>query len=389
MNEPTPDREEQLTAELNTLRREITELKAIERTLRAGQERYQLLVENAPLAIVLVNHEGYIVLVNAKAEELFEYNRSELIGKTIQILLPKTDRSSHSGRANEFINGSKADLKGQRKDGLVFPIEVKRSFVETEHGTVSAWFINDITKRKQIEEERDKYIEDLSAFSHTVAHDLTDPLAVVIGYVDLLSEDFHSLSDEEINQCLYALSKHGYKMNNIIDELLLMVDKQEDVPLHPIDMRTTVENARQRLDYLIQENNAEVTIAEDWPVAVGYAPWIEEVWVNYLSNAIKYGGQPPRVEMGATRGPDHRVHFWVRDNGAGLAPEEQEQLFKMFTRLQKQNIDGHGLGLSIVKRIVEKLGGEVGVRNAESSQGSVFWFSLPIAKEQKRPMAIV
>jgi signal transduction histidine kinase len=119
---------------------------------------------------------------------------------------------------------------------------------------------------------------------------------------------------------------------------------------------------------------------------------VEEVWVNYLSNAIKYGGQPPRVELGSSLqdpplaggGPTAQsapsetgwVRFWVRDNGLGLTPDEQGRLFTLFTRLEQTRVKGHGLGLSIVRRIVDKLGGEVGVES-EIGEGSTFWFTLP------------
>ncbi|MCL4294131.1 MAG: ATP-binding protein [Anaerolineae bacterium] len=113
-----------------------------------------------------------------------------------------------------------------------------------------------------------------------------------------------------------------------------------------------------------------------WPVALGYSPWIEEVWLNYLSNAITYGGQPPHLELGATERGDGLVSFWVRNNGPGLTPEEQAKLFTPFTRLNQVQTQGHGLGLSIARRIVEKLEGEVSVES-KPGQGSVFSFTLP------------
>jgi len=113
-------------------------------------------------------------------------------------------------------------------------------------------------------------------------------------------------------------------------------------------------------------------------VAVGYEQWVEEVWVNYVSNAIKYGGQPPRVELGAETQPHGLVRFWVRDNGPGISPEEQARLFTPFTRLDQACVKGHGLGLSIARRIVERLGGQVAVESAVGP-GSVFSFTLPAA----------
>jgi signal transduction histidine kinase len=134
---------------------------------------------------------------------------------------------------------------------------------------------------------------------------------------------------------------------------------------------------------MIQTCRAEIVLpdASAWPEALGYAPWVEEIWVNYLSNALKYGGTPAaslRVELGATAQDDGMVRFWVRDNGPGLSPEEQAQLFTPFTRLDRVRAKGHGLGLSIVRRIVERLGGQAGVESqGVSGRGSVFYFTLP------------
>jgi signal transduction histidine kinase len=143
-----------------------------------------------------------------------------------------------------------------------------------------------------------------------------------------------------------------------------------------MEMSQIIGEVQRRLDYMLKEYGAELILPTSWPVALGYAPWIEEVWANYLSNAIKYGGQPPRLEVGATPQADGMVRFWVRDNGAGLTLAEQSHLFTPFTKLNRVRAKGHGLGLSIVQRIVEKLGGQVGVES-QVGQGSLFYFSLP------------
>ena len=167
-------------------------------------------------------------------------------------------------------------------------------------------------------------------------------------------------------------------MNNIIDELLLLarVRKVEDMELMPLDMVHIVADAQRRIAYLAEEYQAEIVTPDVWPTVLSYGPWLEEVWVNYLSNAIRYGGKPPRVELGAAERADGMIRFWVRDNGPGLDEEEQARLFAEFSRLDRARAEGHGLGLSIVQRIVEKLGGEVGIES-EVGKGSTFWFTLP------------
>jgi len=219
--------------------------------------------------------------------------------------------------------------------------------------------------------------EELDAYSHTVAHDLKNPLTSLIGFSSMLQSEHAKMSDEKLCQFLNIIEKNGHKMTNIINELLLLasVRKMEKVEMNFLDTANIVTEAQGRLTHLIEEHQAEITLLENWPTARGYGPWVEEVWTNYLSNAIKYGGQPPRVELGATEQADGSVRFWVRDNGAGLRPEEQAQLFTPFTRLHQVRAKGHGLGLSIVQRIVNKLGGQVGVES-QVGQGCVFFFVL-------------
>ncbi len=225
--------------------------------------------------------------------------------------------------------------------------------------------------------------EELNAFSRTVAHDLKTPLAHVIGSSSVLLEYYPTLSDEERQESLQAIMQTGFKMNEIIDAILLLAQiRQIEVPIEPLDMAVILAAVQQRLAHMIESSGAEFILPATWPVASGYAPWVEEVWVNYISNAIKYGGQPPCLTLGATPQADEMVRFWVRDNGAGLTPEEQARLFVPFTRLSRIRGEGHGLGLSIVRRIVERLGGETGVESEGiPGQGSLFFFTLPEVHE--------
>jgi GAF domain-containing protein len=220
--------------------------------------------------------------------------------------------------------------------------------------------------------------EELDAFAHTVAHDLKTPLNSLIGFGSFLERRFTQMSDEELRGDLRMIAQSGKKMNTIINELLLLasVRKMEEVEMEPLDMASIVAEARGRLADFIEEHQAEIIVMDDWPVALGRGQWVEEVWANYKSNALKYGGRPPRVELGATKQAAGTVRFWVRDNGPGLMPEEQARLFTPFTRLGQVSVKGHGLGLSIVRRIVEKMGGQIGVES-QVGQGSTFAFILP------------
>ncbi len=142
-------------------------------------------------------------------------------------------------------------------------------------------------------------------------------------------------------------------------------------------MAEVVNESLERIGQLIAQSAAQVEQPAAWPATMGHGPWIAEIWTNYLSNAVKYGGQPPVIRLGADAVPERtRVRFWVQDNGAGLTPEQQAALFQPFTRVTETRVKGHGLGLSIVRRIAEKLDGSVGVES-QPGTGSRFWFELP------------
>ncbi len=226
-------------------------------------------------------------------------------------------------------------------------------------------------------EERDLLARELDAFAHTVAHDLKNPLGVIMNYVDLLT-DGHPIALDDLAMYLQPIQNSARKAVGIIEALLTLARARSarDVEVTGLDMAGPVGEACERLRVQIEASKATLRLPESWPVALGYAPWVEEVWVNYLSNALKYGGQPPVVELGWDAPSESCLRFWVQDNGQGLAAEQIRQLFRPFSRLNAQHQEGHGLGLTIVQRIVERLGGTVGVES-QVGQGSRFYFTLP------------
>ncbi|GIK58569.1 MAG: hypothetical protein BroJett015_42320 [Chloroflexota bacterium] len=218
---------------------------------------------------------------------------------------------------------------------------------------------------------------ELEAYAHTVAHDLKGPLFTIRGYAGVLKRQLNGTTSPKALEMVGHIEMSSQKMDSIIRELLLLsqVHRQE-VETAVLNMHELIAHAEAQLAGLIQQSGGQISYPSEWPTAVGYAPWVEEVWLNYLSNGLKYGGQPPRLECGAAYQNDNHVRFWVRDNGPGIPPEQVRLLFKEFTRLDKSRNDSHGLGLSIVHRIIEKLGGEVGVESIPG-EGSLFYFTLP------------
>ena len=205
-----------------------------------------------------------------------------------------------------------------------------------------------------------------------MAHDLKTPLNTIIGLAELIKDD----ATEPVLPDLQQIIQTAYRMNTIINALLLLARIRDvAVIVMPTAMDEVVAHSLKRLKQMIAEYQAEVITPDNWPMISGYGPWIEEIWVNYVSNAMKYGGHPPRIELGFDVFDDSHYQFWVQDNGDGLSEEQQAHLFKEFSQLHPHQLNGHGLGLSIVRRIINKLGGEAGVASSVG-EGSRFYFTL-------------
>ncbi len=245
----------------------------------------------------------------------------------------------------------------------------------------------ELSERMQIEARLRQYTTalerqnaELDAFAHTVAHDLKNPVTTIVCYATVLEQEGPKLPEGAAQKFLSTVTQGALKLSTIIDELLLLssVRDMSQVETRPLEMGRIVAEARGRLLHQIEQHQGEIILPESWPVAVGYGPWVEAVWANYISNALKYGGRPPHVELGSVMQADGTIRFWVRDNGPGLSPEEQARLFTPFERLHRERTKGHGLGLSIVQRIAQRLGGQVGVESeGVPGRGSTFYFTLP------------
>ena len=338
-------------------------------------------IESMGDAVLVLDLQGRVIDLNPAARALMHPKLTRVIGKHLREIWPdqKTLIESYAG-----INEAHTEIViGEGAESLVFDLNISTFYQRKDEEAGRLVVLRNITARKKVEAEREQLIADLEAYGHTVAHDLKNPLGLILGFADMLEFDLQDQLSDEHRHYFKTISRNVEKMANITDELLLLakVRDMDDVAIQELDMATVVQNAQERLHLLRAETQAEVIVPNTWPVAIGYAPWVEEIWANYLSNAMKYGGTPPCIEVGATLAADKSsVTFWVKDNGKGLSVDEQAQMFTQFTRLQASHAEGHGLGLSIVQRIAEKLSGRATVESTPG-QGSVFSFSLPAARQ--------
>lgn len=342
-------------------------------------------VEQSPAAVVITDTVGHIEYVNPKFTRLTGYLLEEVTGKTPRLLKSgEQPREFYEQLWTTILSGQewRGEFHNRKKSGELFWESASISPVRDRDGKITHFVAvkEDVTERKRLEEERERLISELDAFAHTVAHDLKNPLSAVMGFAELLTTPGVQLGGKDTTESLTAIAQSAKKMQSIIEELLLLAGvRKTEVEAKPIDMSLVVSGALQRLSHMTSEYRPIITMPERWPVALGHGPWVEEVWANYLSNAMKYGGRPPRLDLGAGS-TDDQVRFWVRDNGPGLSPDQQAKLFTPFTRLHQARATGQGLGLSIVRRIMEKLGGEAWVESAPG-RGSTFGFTFPRAPE--------
>ncbi len=390
---------------LLAISRDITENKQAEIALHESEEKYKNLYTSANDAIFLI-HNYTFTACNPKTLEMYACIEDEIIGYSPIDFSPEyqPDGKPSSEKALEKMN---AALDGkpqffewvhQRKDGSPFDAEVSLNKITISDNEYIQAIVRDITHRKKAEKEIQNYTQqlqernaDLNSFSHTVAHDLKNPLGTIMSFADLILNDYSNLSKNETLKYLNFIIKDCKKTQQIINSLLLFASiRKEEIKTHELNMGDIVDETLNRLSSVIKKSNAEITLPNIWPVTIGYAPWVEEVWVNYLSNSIKYGGNPPLIEIGADTGnteniPSGMMRFWIKDNGQGISPDNQKLLFKKFERFNQVKTQGYGLGLSIVNRIIEKLGGQVGIES-ELEKGSLFYFTLPLSPNQKQPI---
>lgn len=381
------------------------------RQQKQAERRYHNLFETMPVMVVLTRYDEKELAIIEGCNPYFLQQMGYELGEVIERPLAHfySPESRHSLISGGYYRAMEEESVQEERtlvtrDGRMIETMLRAVPIYSANGQIKGTqaMYMDISARKEAERKVQEYAHsleqkvaertdvlqqqaellreqnaELDAFAHTVAHDLKNPLAQMMGYSELLEVDYDAFTPDEHREMLLMIQRSAHKMKNIIEELLLLASiRREEVRTEPIYMPDVINETIYRLSTLIEEKQAVLDLPAQWPVAWGYLPWIEEVWTNYLSNALKYGGNPPHIILGATEREDGMIAFWVQDHGPGLTAEQKAQMFKPFTRLNRGRGTGHGLGLSIVERIVTKLGGQVYVES-EEGRGSTFGFTLP------------
>lgn len=344
---------------------------------RRAEERVRAFLESAPDAVVVIERDGRIVIVNAQTEALFGYRREAMLGQSVEMLLPERFRGSHVAHRADYANeprtrsmGEGLALFGRRADGSEFAIDISLAPLDTEQGLLLAATVRDVTERKRLEASRDQFI-------HLAAHELRTPLTTLATLGTTLAMHLHEMSAENVEAALDALKRQGERASSMVANLLDLSQLdtgRADVQLEPLAIAPViarvVEGAPPPPPKMVTVDVAEDLIVLSGPV------YLERLLTNLLTNAYRYGG-PTITISGERRGP--KVRLEVCDDGDGVPDDLVGQVFDPFTRGSKAGaVGGSGIGLALCQRIADAFGGSISYDR--SRDGACFVLQLEVPR---------
>jgi len=395
---------EQLLKELGELRKQIVANNIEQRLLeefkrtKESEEKYRNLFQNSNDAIFIHDLSGQIVDVNQKLLDLFGYDRSEFSSFRILELVDPDEQGKYHGVLEKLISEGSAtfEVDFKKKNGESFPAEVSSSTFAMADAKFIQGIVRNISERKQTEEEFKKYrkhLEDfvaqrtdqleavnkeLESFAYSVSHDLRAPLRAMEGFANALLEDYHDRLDPIGQDYARRVVSAAQHMDTLIQDLLAY-SRLSRSALKPslVSLDSVLGEVMHQFNPEIQKTGAQIRVERPLPEVMGDHATLVQVLSNLISNAIKFvqPGVRPGVRIWAEE-KNGRARLYVEDTGIGIAPEYHDRIFRIFERLQGvETYPGTGVGLAIVKKGLERMGGQAGVESIPG-RGSKFWVEL-------------
>lgn len=392
-----------VSASISPLRDESGKITGITSVIRniteekKSEGKFQALLESAPDAMVITNRFGQIVLVNAQTEKLFGYDRNELTGQEVEILIPQQYKGVHPEHRKTYIAepriremGAGLDLFGLRKDGSEFPVEISLSPLQFEEGLFVSAAIRDISNQKKAALELRDYAarleftnRELEQFAYVASHDLQEPLRNISNYAMLLEETASAELTDDSKHFLNIITTSTERMKMLINQLLGFSRIGRNKVPQTVDCTIVFNEVITDLAKRIKENNATV-LAENLPVVEANYIEIKQLFQNLIGNAIKFRKKDidPVIRINC-RELENEFEFSISDNGIGIREEYLGKIFLIFQRLHsEEEYPGTGIGLATCKKIVESNEGRIWVTSTPGV-GTTFFFTLPKIKPKQ------
>jgi PAS domain S-box-containing protein len=371
---------------------DITRRRQAEEALRESEEKFRSIVENALVGIFMVDDASRFAYVNDELCRILQYSSEELVGLDFRNVLSDESRTFvaeyYVRRQRGEQPPSRYELSVLRQDGQVRHAEMSVTVVRDAAGRLRTMGqLVDITERKQAENVREALIAELEAknaelerFTYTVSHDLKSPLITIGGFVGFLERDALSGDIERVKADVAHINDALARMQLLLDELLELsrIGRVMNPP-EVVSFEAIAREAVEAVRGCLEAHGIQVEITPDLPTVHGDRVRLVEVIQNLVDNACKFiGDQPqPRIEISMRQDGDEKV-FYVRDNGIGIDPQYYDKVFGLFDKLDPHS-EGTGIGLALVKRIVETHGGKIWVESEGAGYGSTFCFTLTVA----------